>query len=93
MIIVSICLESGCNFRDGEYHINFEAAIQDELNIDVDIDRIKDCIYEYDGEIKKEITYTFFLQRANIATAYPGYEPAFDILQVLENIYDTNIQL
>jgi hypothetical protein len=93
MIIVNVFVESGCSFNDEEYRLDLEAVVQDSLSLHEDIDHIKDCIENYEGEIKEEIVYTFFLHRANIQTAYPGYESAFDIQQVIENIGDINIQL
>ena len=93
MIIVTIYLESGCSFEEREYSLNFDAAVQDSLEMYRDYDNIKECIEEYDGEIKTEIPYTFFLHRANIATASPGYEPAFAIHEVIPNLHKVNIQL
>lgn len=93
MVVVNVLVESGCSFEKGEFKQYLEAVIQDGFDLDVDPSLVDDCIKEYDGEIKEEIVYSFFLHRANIATAQPGYEPAFYIQQVIENISEVDVQL
>jgi len=93
MIIVNVLTESGCSFNQGEYMLDLEAVVHDKYNFDNDHDKIVECIQEYDGEIKEDVVYTFFLNRANIQAPFPHYDPSFDIWQVLENVSDINIQL
>ena len=93
MIIVTVYVPGGCKFNEDEFDWYFNAAIEDTLNLENDPPLIHDCIFEYTGEIKEETPYTFFLHRANIATAHPGYEPAFDIWQVIPSLNEVNIQL
>lgn len=93
MIIVTVHVECGCSFEEGEYSLHLEGCVQDALNLDIDIEKIKDCIDNYEGEIKEDIHYTFFLHRANIQAPHPCYDPAFAVQQVIEDVHTVNVQL
>ncbi len=96
MIVITIVLPEGhYSFVERQYEMMFDAAIQDIFDPVTDIKLIDYALHAHalPVELKPGVPYTFFLNRANIQTAYPGYESAFDIWQIVENVGEINVQL
>lgn len=78
MIIVNLWLPDGCNFLDGEYNLDFVAAVNDTLSLSDDPPKISECI-QNEIEPTPETLYEIWLERVDVLGAFPARERAFQV--------------